>query len=356
MATLDKKLLFLFLFLFFLLCAGCMHHERSSSVPRETALSKPKFASAISITSGAAITVDEQSGVSGNGEQGLGLFPALKTKNSVEFVDELHGFGVESLLEDLSVLETDNGGKSWRKVSSLAPSTGMHAISFLDDQTGWLLTGESLNRKSELRLTSDGGLTWEVIARSIPGFSGLTGNLFFRFFDRQNGLIALQTTSDMVLLQTLDGGLTWSVSSRIPLPGAAAGVLTFISPNEGWFVASPNKGGATAVLYRMSDGERWQEVGKLPDKLAPQAVSFSSSLNGWLLLQNKEISPESEWVLLRTSDGGNSWTLHTFPRTLHPMDTSLQMNFISSVNGWIQSANGLWQTTNGGMKWTLFMS
>ncbi|MBD0380406.1 WD40/YVTN/BNR-like repeat-containing protein [Paenibacillus sedimenti] len=352
MAKMSEK--YLLLILFFILCTGCMHHEDSRAAPLKTAIPKPKYTETITVASGAAIEMDESEWRSRGGERGVRAVPSLKPIQTAQFVDELHGFGLVPGLDDLSILETKDGGESWVTISSLAHSTNLPVISFLNDQTGWLLTGESINRKSELRLTSDGGQSWEIIARNLPGFGTLAKTPFFRFFDRQNGLIAIQKTNDMVMLRTEDGGLTWSASSRIQLPQAAAGVLTFVSPNEGWFASSDNKG--EAILYRMSDGEIWLEAGKLPEKAVPQAISFSSPRNGWLLLHNKEEQLEPRWWLLRTEDGGSSWSRHSFPQTLHPMDFNTQMNFISSQTGWIQGANGLWQTTNGGMNWSMLSS
>lgn len=113
------------------------------------------------------------------------------------------------------------------------------------------------------------------------------------------------------------------------------------------------KDNTATTLYHMTDGETWQEAGKLPSPLMPQAISFSDSQKGFILLHTYAQSSEVTWELLRTVDGGKTWSQHEFPSTFQPLDVNIQMRFIASASGWLLDAKDLWRTTDGGMSWSL---
>jgi photosystem II stability/assembly factor-like uncharacterized protein len=335
----NKKLLILMIFL---LCAGCFHEKPSTSSPSVRTSLQNKRNFSFSVVTGASIRVNAQ------------ITPTrLTPTKALSFVDELHGFGLVSGIRDLPLVQTSDGGMNWQAQSRLAHTTAPSALSFLDSRTGWLLTSESSGQKSELRLTSDGGQTWEVIAQDLPGLDLGREALFFHFFDRQEGLVAAKSDKDMVLLRTQDGGITWSASNRIPMP--MEGVFTFRSSTEGWFIGSSKKAKEGAILYHMTDGETWQEAGRLPPLLIPRAISFANSQKGFILLHTDHQSRENEqiWQLLRTNDGGKTWSLHEFPSSFQPLDESLQLSFLTWTSGWILDARDLWRTKDGGLNWSM---
>ncbi|SDM96215.1 hypothetical protein SAMN04487897_101632 [Paenibacillus sp. yr247] len=334
----NKKLVVLAIFL---LCAGCFYGKSSTPSPNERSSSQETRDSGFSIVSGENIRVNAQ------------VTPMrLTPTKALSFVDELHGYGLASGIGDLPFVQTSDGGVTWQALSRLAYTTEPNAISFLDSQTGWLFTNESYGQKSELRLTSDGGQTWEVIAQDLPGLEARRETPFFRFFDRQKGLVAAKNDKDMILLRTQDGGLTWSASSRIPMPLKEEGVFTFLSSTEGWFIGPSKKDKDITILYHMTDGETWHEAGKLPSLLAPQAISFADAQKGFILLHANPQSREQTWRLLRTMDAGKTWSQHEFPNTFQPLDPNLQLSFPTSSSGWLLDTRDLWRTTDGGLSWS----
>lgn len=341
----NKKLMILIVFV---LCAGCFH-EKASTLPTGTQSNKPdKQTSGLSVIPGENIQVHDENAHKQN----------VPTK-AFTFVDELQGYGITSGNGKASLVQTVDGGVTWkpqRGIGNLAvPST----LSFLDSQTGWLLTNESKDRKSELSLTADGGQTWEVIAQDLPVLEKEKEIAFFRFFDRQNGLIAVRNGKDLVLLRTQDGGITWLASNRIPLP--SEGAITFLSSLEGWFIGSSlfpspsEKNKAVVTFYHMTDGESWEEAGKTPTSLVPKALSFVDAGHGFVLLESnlQNRAQEQERQLLRTSDGGKTWSLHTFPAAFQPVDRRLEVSFLTSSSGWLWDAQNLWKTKDGGLNWQL---
>ena len=345
--------------LIFLVCAGCFDNAPSHPALKEETDSSQNAAQAFSLSSGTDIVMDDgQWSLSRMTTmkffEWLQMYPQLRPTKSLDFVDDLQGYGLAQDKNEMLFMETSNGGRTWQVRSRLESDTGNQGLTFLDAQTGWLLTGGKDVGKSQLQLTSDGGLTWEIIARNLPGLSGTENNSFFRFFDRQNGLIALKDDSSLLILRTSDGGLTWSASSRIQLPQGPAGVVTFVSPTNGWYAAPGKKASSATILYRMTDGETWQEAGKLPRRLIPQAISFSNSQEGSLLLCSYDKGPTTaRWQLLQTVDGGVTWIQHHFPDTFNILESHMQINMVEPQSGWIMGANGLWRTENGGLNWSL---
>lgn len=335
----NKKLVVL---LVFLLCAGCFHEEASTPSPNLMTSPLQKRDNGFSVVAGEKIGIQDQ-------VQPIHLTPT----KAISFVDELHGYGVASSTRDLQSLKSSDGGMTWRALSRLPHTIMPSAISFFDSQTGWLLTSESSDKKSELRLTLDGGQTWEVIAQDLLALETRGEDPFFRFFDRHHGLIAFQTGKDMMLLRTQDGGLTWSVSSRIVMPIEEKGVFTFRSAIEGWFIGPSKKDKEVSMLYHMIDGETWQETGRLPSFLAPQAISFTDSKKGFILLHTNPPGSEKTWQFLRTFDGGKTWSQHEFPSTFQPPAASLHLSFPTVTSGWLWDARDLWRTTDGGLNWSL---
>ena len=120
-----------------------------------------------------------------------------------------------------------------------------------------------------------------------------------------------QGNSSTILYTTKDGGQTWQ--SRAPLQ--FQGIVDFTDAYNGWnwqWKASTMK-----ELYHTSDGGKtW--TGIEPDQnlkhfldqgLDVTELDFIDDKIGWALL----ISNDGQLVLLRTTDGGDSWSI-VYPR------------------------------------------
>lgn len=337
----------LVVFIILVLCAGCFHETSSTPPPGIKKSLQEKQMAEFRVVLGEAIQIHNDSAPQRNS-------PA----QSVVFVDELHGYGLSAARNgSASLLQTRDGGINWNPQKGLPGVKTSSTISFLDARIGWMLMSDTAGRKSELRLTSDGGQTWEVIAKDLPGLEESKTTVFFRFFDRQRGLIAAQDEKELVLLRTLDGGITWLASNRITQPGE--GTMTFLSLTEGWMIgtslsqSSNEKRKDIVTLYRMRDGESWEEAGEISTNLLPQAISFADKEHGFMLLQTNLVSPgnQGERMLLRTVDGGKTWSQHAFPDSFLPADAGLQFSFITPSSGWLWNARHVWRTKDGGLSW-----
>ena len=217
---------------------------------------------------------------------------------------------------------THDGGLHWALVSSNAGGFGLTggrcwgAIAFATPSTGWLTAcGESLDDRSELRVTYDGGVTWEI--QSMP-VSAVKGTSFGTpvFVDALHGFVWLFGSQfSSMLFATSDGGLNWT---RRPLPGEAALEVNFVDPSRGWVIAGSfaqlqkhNVFIPTALpLFQTDDGGlTWVQLrtnlllessdGRILD------IYFVDRSHGFAT----RVGANGPTELLTTADGGRSWSV-----------------------------------------------
>jgi photosystem II stability/assembly factor-like uncharacterized protein len=201
---------------------------------------------------------------------------------SLTFVSAAHGFGVEvSSPGPLGLLETTDGGRTWAAAAGAEPCDvgGPAAVSFTDARHGWVAcrSGESAVGQSskEVVETDDGGATWSVRSRVRLDNTGTLGELPTEGIFRGIQMLASGTGIAWLwnegLIRTTDGGVTWT---RLPL-GDVAGDLQWpgaaIAPDGSLLaltvaVTSSSNGSATFNLG-FEDGRTWKpyvEFGGLP--------------------------------------------------------------------------------------------
>ena len=170
------------------------------------------------------------------------------------------------------VLVTRDGGKAWQEVKVNDLPVSLH---FVDDSTGFLVTGNGIWK------TEERGLTWKRVKE-------IRGILRVHFLNRNRGFAIGMRKQ---VLSTDDGGVTWKPVAEAQKPAARAEYttyqwITFDGPKLGMIL-----GGATPP--RRSTLE-------VPDWADPEAAM-----------------KEREWptlsIKLETKDGGATWSPQTAP-------------------------------------------
>jgi photosystem II stability/assembly factor-like uncharacterized protein len=211
----------------------------------------------------------------------------------VGFLDESRGVTAGYAGE---VHYTADGGTTWP--AAVNASMCRYGLDILDEKTAW-----TIGNGGNVRVTHDGGKSWLPLADVPTGLSQ-----FISMADENSGWAA----NAMQLAATADGGRTWTT---VPLPREVRGIaaLSLRTPEEGYFI---DKSGA---LYVTRDGGgEWATmdlgVGKqvfTPKSLPMGAVRFTDSEHG-VVVVNLEDSG-GELTVLRTADGGETWTRETLP-------------------------------------------
>lgn len=275
---------------------------------------------------------------------------------SVHFVNPDFGWAAG---EDSTLLKTTDGGRNWERVE---PGTGLDfaSVRFLNPDTGFAAGfNGSLDEYGILRkqgggmiATTDGGATWVAVhASAAAGLNAIS-------FSGSGTGWSVGTAG--CLLETGDAGATWMPRTR-----GAFGDLSsvfFIDPDRGWAIAS-------GALYRTTDGGGEWTANPAPVLDDPRLANFSFTslqftdpdtglLTGSYIIQS-QVAFEMASVVLRTTDGGNTWSTarrqeFEYILDLQMLDADTGFGLAAVVDlmtGSIQSK--CLSTTDGGLSWTV---
>lgn len=271
----------------------------------------------------------------------------------------------------LVVARTSDGGQTWQE-TTIVPQTSAFArqITFLTPQLGWLLLSEGAALGSEgveVLRTTDGGATWQTMARTSNTTPNRPGSL--PFAGVKSGISFISPTTGWItgmmegLYQTQDSGTTWYRQS-LPLPDTlppatqtyltGTGPLLTFDGGEGIFPVELglSDGRVIPELYRTNDGgQTWQAAGTLP--AWPDAITFLNRQEGWAA------GVQQHKLLLSYAIFVGDYTWKTYSEALPPSVTRItDLNFAANgTTGWIigETNEGqstlLLQTTDRGQTW-----
>jgi photosystem II stability/assembly factor-like uncharacterized protein len=254
--------------------------------------------------------------------------------HSVSFVDPMNGWAAG---ENATMLHTTNGGTTW------APQTGvsgqLYACHFLDASNGWA-TGTT----GRIYRTTNGGTAWSL-QHSQPNQL-----LFEMHFQDENTIyVAGQSGTPFprtpYMFRTTNGGVTWTEQAT-GVPNGLQSVF-FKDASNGWAV-----GWFGEMIRTTNGGETWfpQESGRTDELLF--SIYFNTAASGWVVggesgceVFNCDTLEGEESLILRTTDGGESWNM--FPNTV-TNEHLVKVYFSSPDTGWIVGGAGtVLRTTTG---------
>ncbi len=122
------------------------------------------------------------------------------------------------------ILKTTDGGRSWRQIGPRIQASGLEAIEFIGDETGWAAGEKILDNPGEpfVLRTEDGGENWAQVALPSPTTSlGTIRTMTFTdskhgtvVVDRRVGIRIKGKELDAEVFLTEDGGLTWKLADQ----------------------------------------------------------------------------------------------------------------------------------------------
>ena len=296
--------------------------------------------------------------------QPLGMVPpdrAAANVNYVTFLTPDTGWLLVATYNDREtavgevLYHTTDGGLTWHELTSSTgadtstsgrlPLPGAYTgLSFINAFTGWIM-GSNVNlagvlgdggrptiRQPWLYVTHDGGLTWHV--QTLPDTLSIQGSAAGivtyppQFFSASDGLLTVSSWSPSEIAASVyathDGGVTWQRNGFFAVflaqnsPGTTTLampklVATFANMNVGAFWEDSDYQDANALATTHDGGQTWAQT-RLSFPASVESVpttgqiEFVSPQIGWLLLLPTGKFPSFAPVLLKTLDGGKTWT------------------------------------------------
>lgn len=255
-------------------------------------------------------------------------------------------------------------------------------IWFFDELTGWLVNSSGYVCKTE-----DGGANWTpkfFLAPNLPSFPYLRcmswATRKIGWFGAVTGIgdvASVKSPSQFIgtlLHHTTDGGETWKPVENLP-EGSPAGICGFHAVNErvayGSGTNDPGLPGP-AIIKTTDNGASWEliDMRKYASNLID--IYFFDENNGFvvggLIDKNSKVDtkayPEPRLsrygqvkpVILRTRDGGKSWTNTTANiKDFESGEWGWKIQFLNETHGFVSLENfrdaSILVTKNGGKSW-----
>ncbi len=243
--------------------------------------------------------------------------------NDIFFIDKDHGWVVG---QQGTLLLTVNGGQAWEAAS--LEDRDIRSVTFLDTDCGWLIC-----RGGNLYSSADGGRTWE--GRLFPAHSQEDDFFKIEFRDLDHGFVL----GYQGVYVTADGGDLWENNWLPVVPARGAWNMSIVDCSTGFLLGSKWTDPDPRLLYRTDDGGiNWRAVeGSNASILrAVLTVEFQDADTGWA----------GGGVIMKTTDGGNSWFVQRETATVREFD------FLDGRTGYAVGSNTILKTSDGGTIWT----
>jgi photosystem II stability/assembly factor-like uncharacterized protein len=228
----------------------------------------------------------------------------------------------------------------------------LRSVSFVTTRTGWAAGSAGIYQ------TTDGGRSWKKLGDLNAGEGNLGGEV------PANAVWSMNTRTGKVLVARKDMASFLDQDGTVVVNGSQVtrtavtkdspgyrGLVWFENPHSGWSVAR-------VALYRTVDGGRSWTVARLAGKRETFDWGTSYPSGPLLLFSKRSVRlAKGEGIgvsvnVLRSEDGGRTWTRHRFPAGWHE---PVLGHFVSGSSGRIACISGrgitIFGTSDGGASW-----
>jgi photosystem II stability/assembly factor-like uncharacterized protein len=280
------------------------------------------------------------------------------------FVDASHGWVLllapSSPNEDPDFLLsiTRDGGNSWvtnkfplRREGTDAYAAGA-TMFFLDAEHGWInfkMAGNVQFSPGALMQTSDGGQSWRKV--ESPGYFGE-----ILFTSLNDGWFA-GGPGDLFLYRTQNGGKSWErISLREPKKEKTAFDPLYVLPvfkdaKRGYLkVTYPGPDTTTLVLFRTVDGGKSWAPAKVVPNVGQSGIPAVAAMIDSELITATAYHQGGKVRIIKTATEAGAPQQSFSARGLSD-SIVWDMRFASKTQGWMLTGSGLWRTNDAGISW-----
>lgn len=269
--------------------------------------------------------------------------------SGVAFASATVGWAVGNLFDGrAAILGTTDGGSTWQQQQPPATTASLAAVAAANATKVWAVGSGACMRPS-IAATTTGGASWTDQTAGPPWVAHLAD--VASAGTTTAWAVGSDSCDQGVILGTRDAGTSWAAETVPPGVGGVSGV-SFPDAQHGWAVARIIGAAIGSAIIATSDGgTTWVRqtepmgVGQL------WGIKFVNSSVGWAV-GTGYVSYSSSGQLLKTTNGGATWSLQTLPVT-----TLTGLWFTDSLNGWVTGtgssyAGVVMATSDGGTNWT----
>ncbi|MDP2187287.1 MAG: T9SS type A sorting domain-containing protein [Sphingobacteriaceae bacterium] len=247
-----------------------------------------------------------------------------------------------------AVLKTIDGGITYSPVLNFNDSSGprpyVRSIRFFNDSIGFLGT---LAPNRTFWRTLDGGQNWENMSTTLPlGIAAICG---MAVVDQRLLFATGRYFGDAYLLRSVDTGRTWVYTDMKPQASQLIDVH-FIDSLNGFLTGKSANASEGAIVLRTADGGNSWTTAAVSNRPGDQGWKFfkRSTTDYYVSLENGLEVPNA---YLRSYDAGQTWQLITMDTFALPMLQSV--GFLTREIGFAGGHfSGILYTTDGGTTWT----
>ncbi len=250
---------------------------------------------------------------------------------SIDFVDENLGWAVNAA----EVWKTEDAGQSWQAQTYPEASDPevLNALTMADESRGFILVRAYGSADNAIFHTFDGGDTW---------FTTLMGQYFWGPSAISTDGLALAVTTSGDAFVSENYGLTWVDLDMTDMPDAVD--LQYLNDQLLYGLFRNGSSGSLILGKSTNNGQDWQQL-EIPNQSGLPGLVNSFHF----VTQDYGFVGGYEGSVLRTTDGGESWTV--IPIEAEAVVTDI--DFADENHGWATGLNGLMIfTTDGGLTWS----
>ncbi|NEM96633.1 WD40/YVTN/BNR-like repeat-containing protein [Pontibacter burrus] len=259
-------------------------------------------------------------------------------------VDFLGGGNVLKYGGDGIVYRSTDGSTNWQSIYESVHVSPNVPFKAYDASHIWVLLGGA----KQMAITQNGGETWKEIT-TLPDH--IINDLFFLSLEKVVVTTIDLNTGSGAIYTTNDGGQKWTKAYESSSAIVSNLKLAYSGGNS-MYLASP---GGRLMLKTTDGGNTWSESPLLVNLGTPKTgspISFISEQVGWAY--NQPGLKSDEPGIYKTTNGGASW----FPVAKPELDYD---ELISAVRFWsdnvgvaVTTKGGYMQTDDGGVSWKLY--